>query len=265
MHHPGYLALFYTFAIVVVLHWLINKKHQNILKRTIAIILIFHFELFIVLLSSKAGMIGLGLVYLMNVFFIMLSDRTKVKRAIIYSAVLVVSLMVILSFFPASYGRFYSAKRSIEDNKVPDNLKTEGSVARLMVWKCSLEIIAENLPFGVGTGDVKTELNKKYHAKDLQQAIRENLNSHNQYLQTTIATGLPGLILLIACLVLPVIFGLGRKQYLLFIFSVLFAFHLLVESMLERQAGVVFFAFFYGLFFHFLSAGKVKPVSYSDP
>ena len=84
-----------------------------------------------------------------------------------------------------------------------------------MVWKCSIEIIKENVFFGVGTGDVKTELNKKYEEKNIQQALKDNLNSHNQFLQTYVAIGLPGFILLLASLLLPLLYGIKKGNILL--------------------------------------------------
>ena len=247
MHHPSYLALFFTFAIAILLVWLITTEHKNIFKRNLVIFLIIHFELFIVLLSSKAGILGFGLTLLLLVLLVLLNDRKKIRIAILLTLIVSLTFGILFSLFPASYSRFSAAKKSIEDSNIPDNQKTEGSAARLMVWECSVEIIKENFLFGVGTGDVKPELNKKYDEKNIQQAIKENLNAHNQYLQTFIAIGFIGFLLLIACLMLPVYHGFQNRKILLMVFIVLFSFHLLVESMLERQAGVVFFAFFSGL------------------
>jgi O-antigen ligase len=247
MHHPSYLALFFTFAIAILLVWLITTENKNIFKRNLVIILIIHFELFIVLLSSKAGLLGLGLTFIVVVFIILLNDRRKIRIAIVLTLSVSVTLGILFSLFPASYSRFSEAKKSIEDSNIPDNQKTDGSTARLLVWECSAEIIKENFLFGVGTGDVKPELNKRYEEKNIQQAIKENLNAHNQYLQTFIAIGFIGFLLLIASLILPVLHGFQKRKTLLMVFIVLFSFHLLVESMLERQAGVVFFAFFSGL------------------
>jgi O-antigen ligase len=156
---------------------------------------------------------------------------------------------VILLVFPASFNRFYAIKKSIEDNQIPDNLKTESSASRLLVWECSLEIIQENFFFGVGTGDVKTELIKKYNEKQIVQALADKLNPHSQFLQTFIAIGFPGFILLIFTLISPAVYAFKKGNLLFLLFTGIFLFHILVESMLERQAGVVFYALFSVLLF----------------
>ncbi len=246
-HHPSYLALFFTFAIAIILVWLIRKEHKNAFKRNVVLLLVLHFGLLIVLLSSKAGILGLGFTCVIIVVYFLLREKQKAKPAIVYTLFTLIGFGVLLSFFPASFDRFYSAKKSIENQEIPDNQKSDGSVARLMVWKSSIEIIKENFIFGVGTGDVKTELFKKYKEKSIDQALKDQLNAHNQYLQTFVAIGFTGLILLLSSLLLLIIYGVKKRNVLLVLLVGMFAFHLLVESMFERQAGVVFFAFFTGL------------------
>jgi len=249
MHHPSYLALYFTFAIAILMTWILESGNKIIFKRNLAILVIIHFQFFIVLLSSKAGMIGFFVTCLLIIMFYLMKRNKGLKYSLTISAIVLATFIVILFIFPASFNRFYTAKKSIEDHHIPDNQKTEGSVARMMVWKCSIEIIKENFIFGVGTGDVKTELIKKYEEKKIQQALKDNLNSHNQYLQTYVAIGLPGFILLLGSLLFPLLYGIKKGNILLFLFISLFAFHLLVESMLERQAGLVFYAFFNALLF----------------
>jgi O-antigen ligase len=246
IHHPSYVALYFTFAIAILMVWLIRNENKNATKRAVGILLIIHFELFIVLLSSKAGILGLVLICFIVLIYFIFREKQKSKIVFVHTITVLVAFGIILLLLPAGINRFYAAKKSIEDINIPDNQKTEGSVARLMVWKCSIEIIKENFFFGVGTGDVKPELNQKYQEKNIQQAIKENLNAHNQYLQTFIAIGFGGFVLLVASLYLPLLQGIKHGKVLLIVFICLFAFHLLVESMLERQAGVVFFAFFSG-------------------
>jgi O-antigen ligase len=246
-HHPSYIALFFTFAIAILLIWLIKREHKNAFKRNVVLLLILHFELLIVLLSSKAGILGLGFTCLIIVIYFLSREKRKLRMAIVYSLLTIAALGILLSLFPAALNRFYTAKKSIEDNQIPDNQKAEGSVSRLLVWKTSIQLIKENFIFGVGTGDVKTELFKKYKEKSIDQALKDHLNSHNQYLQTFVAIGSIGFILLFLSLLIPIIYGMRKRKVLLVLFVVVFAFHLLVESMLERQAGVVFFAFFTGL------------------
>jgi O-antigen ligase len=78
----------------------------------------------------------------------------------------------------------------------------------------------------------------------MMNELEHKLNSHNQFLNTSVALGLTGLICLLLCLGLPVLLTLKNINLLLWGFCVLSGLNFLFESMLETQAGVMFFAFF---------------------
>lgn len=251
-HHPSYLALYFTFAVAVLLVWIFQHPSGNKTKRNAAFILILAFHLFIVLLSSKAGIMSTVLLYLLVVFYLIVY---KEIRSRIYTAIVLLTLFLItLSFFPRSYSRFYNAESALESE--PSTTSQESSVARLLVWESSFHIIRQHPIFGVGTGDVEPELMKIYKEKNIKVAVEGTLNAHNQYLQTAIALGLIGLIVLVASLFVPAWYAFRRKQLLYLGFLVIFAFNILVESMLERQAGVTFYALFNSFLFYFAFMGS---------
>ena len=77
-------------------------------------------------------------------------------------------------------------------------------------------------------------------------ALEHKLNAHSQFLQTGIALGIPGLSALVAMLLVPL--SLRRNRFILFIsLTVIMTLNFLVESMLEVQAGVIFYAYFSSL------------------
>ena len=74
---------------------------------------------------------------------------------------------------------------------------------------------------------------------------KKKYNFHNQYLQTFATVGFFGLIILIYLLSHLFIVSIIKKDFIVSAFLFLIAMSFLTESMLERQAGVVFFTFFY--------------------
>jgi len=90
---------------------------------------------------------------------------------------------------------------------------------------------------------------KEYIDKRFSNAIQHRLDAHNQYLQTYISLGLVGFIPLALMLILPAVSAFRREDYIYFFFLFLFSLNILVESMFENQAGVVFYAFFNSLLF----------------
>ena len=125
----------------------------------------------------------------------------------------------------------------------------ESNSERLDVWKADIEVIRQHPVFGVGTGDVKDALLSEYQKENKLFVYNMRLNALNQFFQTYIALGILGALLLIFMLVLPGWFAIRRIHFIYFSFLAVFMFNILVESMLEVQAGVVYYAFFNSLFF----------------
>src|SRR5437016_6103802 len=119
------------------------------------------------------------------------------------------------------------------------------------MWNCALELIKSEPILEVGTGDVEDELQKCYTSNQytsLTYWTDTRFNAHNQFLETAIGLGIPGLILLLSCFIIALYQAYMYKNIMYVIFIVLFAVSCLTESMLERQNGVVFYAFFNSLF-----------------
>jgi len=79
-------------------------------------------------------------------------------------------------------------------------------------------------------------------------AYKQRLNVHNQFLETFVGQGILGDIILLLLLIYPFIQSLKKQNYLFALFLLLIGINFLFESMLNRQAGVLFFAFFYSYF-----------------
>jgi O-antigen ligase len=261
MHHPSYIAMYFGFAIIILIHKLIMDNNLNAFKRTVIIMVIILFQGMIVLLSSKASIIGLALAYLLALLLVIFSKFQKKINPAILITLLLASFIVMNLLSPQTYSRFIEAGKVLETQGNSTKQADNSSEIRILIWKSALEIIRLHPVFGVGTGDVKAALQTKYEEKNITMAHADHLNSHNQYLQTALAIGITGFIVLVGSLFLPVIYTFRKRNFLYTIFILLFSFNLLVESMLERQAGVVFYAFFNALLFSNLLAHP-KP---SDP
>jgi len=240
-HHPSYMAMYITFAVVIILYNMMNKWSTYGMKWKISwLVLLVFYNVFIITLASKAGIISLGLVYGIAITYAL--ERTRYRLSTIFGFFLI-ALVCLYMFFPYSYKRMTVARASVEKENL-DNKSTEGSVLRMLIWQSSLEIIKDNFLIGVGTGDVEDALVKKYQEKGISMAAEQRLNAHNQYIQTYLAIGLPGFLILALMLFLPAWQAFRRYNLVYFLFLSIMAFNFIFESMLEAQSGVVFYAFF---------------------
>ncbi|MBK8368983.1 MAG: O-antigen ligase family protein [Bacteroidetes bacterium] len=206
------------------------------------------FSIYILLLSSKAGWIGLIFIY--AVFIVDLIRNSKYLIATTIVGVLVGLFLFLNVYYAPLYAQRIPKAEVIEnainekdkDNKVVTT-STDGTGSRIFVWKASFEVIKENLILGVGTGDSRDKLMEKYLEKNMKTEYEFGLNSHNQFLNTTVSIGIIGLIVLMLCFWMPFYQGWKQKELLLMGFVVIVSMNLLFESMFERQSGVIFYVF----------------------
>ena len=124
----------------------------------------------------------------------------------------------------------------------------DSTTERLIIWRNSIQVINKTLPWGAGTGDGKKELVNNYIQTGFKYGAERGFNSHNQYFQTLISIGIPGLIMLLLIFTAIILTGIKNRDLLAILFTIMVLLHLSVESMFETQAGAVFIAFFISMF-----------------
>ena len=130
-----------------------------------------------------------------------------------------------------------------------DTASGSTTAARVEIWNISSELIAEKPFLGHGTSNEQEVLVSAYEQEGFNNFVEKKLNAHNQFLQTGIAVGFLGMLVLILMLLIPLYFSYKHNYYLYASFILLIGFNFMTEAMLERQAGVVFYALFNSLFF----------------
>jgi O-antigen ligase len=246
--HSSYISMYFSLNIAIITNYLLGRWGYLSFKiRSVLVLLLVYFTLMVLLLSSKAGIIALIIVFIVFIIYSFQRQENFLPGIILG---LLASAFIISAFylFLPTMGRFGEAFGSLCNfqNIRPDN--TESTAERILIWDCAVEAGLEKPLTGYGIGDVKKELGIIYQKNHVEHARSLNLNAHNQYLQTFLATGLAGLTILLLSLLVPFIKSLTKKNILYAVFILLIGLNFLFESMLCRQAGVVFYAFFNGFF-----------------
>jgi O-antigen ligase len=244
--HPSYFAMYLCLSIAYLFSRVFDSTDPLSLKSKIIFTsLIVSFTIFIAFLASKMGIIVLAFIWLWAILFIVL------KKKYYLTGIISLLLLTITSFLLYNNSEIIASRIDYAlktlTTKNLNKTSAESSTVRVLIWKESVALIKEDPFIGVGTGDIKDILLERYKAEGMTGAFDHKLNAHNQFLQTGIALGIPGLFLIISILIYPLFI---RKHYIpLFIF---FSFNIFlnfsVESMLEVQAGVIFYSYFNSLF-----------------
>jgi hypothetical protein len=243
VHHPSYLAFYMVMAIA----FLLLEIERT--KRSIQLwIGVFFLSLSLIFPASKIGFINFAVVLIIFLFrWTML--QTELRRRSIGLLVLGFSFSLFLVFDPVASFRIERAVEvTVGEEVETSDAKVDGTSARLEAWKISLDLLRRN-PWGYGTGDINDVLVETFRDRDLDQLADKELNPHNEFLQISLAQGLPAAAVFLFSLLYPLGRIVRKRDWLygLFLVSVFIQFG--VESMLEKQSGVIFFAFFNALLF----------------
>jgi O-antigen ligase len=240
--HPSYLALYLLIASRICYAEIQHSSSNQVLKNLFFITV---FVCCIVLLSSKINLfiLGVSLLY----FFISAIIRAKRKTNLLLIASAFVGIIVLTVFY--NPGIRERAERSIQvfsHAQTIEKSDIESNAARILIWQSAWTLLKEN-PMGLGVGDVNIELEKQYQKNGFTGIESKKLNAHNQFLQTGVALGFLGLIILLLVFITPFISLKKQQNGILFYFLIVCFVNAMVEGILETQKGVVFFGFFYCL------------------
>jgi len=242
---PHYVSWYYSMALFISLYQILRGSNKKILWALGAGLLLVS----LILLTSRAFYIAFTFVFIVSVvkaFRSSILSKQTLRVVILALGLFIIGIISI----PNTSSRVENAK---DEFKSLMGTSTKYSNPRVYLWKHAAEIISEEPLFGYGVGDAKKILIDTFKEKNIPFS-GNSWNFHNQYLQSWAEVGILGILLLIFLMIRP--FSQKDQHPLFLIFLGLTLIGFLTESMLERQAGVLFFAFMYPL----LSGLKPKKV-----
>lgn len=240
--HPSYISMYFLLALVFLndkgsLSFNANPVIYNLSILSLGVSVLF--------LASKLNILLLFLILIFN-FLGYIKQRFSTWKIYLLTFIFILAIISTLFVNQSIYERFVKGWQTVAH---PEDIRadeTESNAARLLIWRSAIDLVIEQ-PFGVGTGDVNVELSKKYKENGYSGIESKQLNAHNQFLQTAVAIGIIGMIILLLILLIPFVQSLIAKDFVFSTFLFIIFSNALVEGILEAQAGVIFFAFFYSL------------------
>lgn len=243
LHDNAYYALYLNTSIAIMLHldlWKQSKFYS---------IILFVFILVVFQLSNKAGIVTCCMLLILYVLF-------KVKNLYLKPLLIVTLLITGIIFFGFNPRGKVMVDKLVKEGLNIDPNERFGYQLRLMSWDASLELIRQNPILGVGINDAQQELNALYKEKNYTTPLKNNFNSHNQFLQTYLETGLPGVTVLLLMLFSIIVTALKSNNFLCYSLLMIVCVSFLFESVMNRYSGISFFTMCYCLLF--TARGKEK-------
>ena len=183
--------------------------------------------------GSRSGLISLFSISLISLTYLLFKKR---KKRLVIGFVLIAALLSGCMSLKTTRSLLTSEVSSLDY----DRIRTADP--RFQIQESATDIIKENPIVGVGYSEVKPRLIEKNMARGLKEFAKERLNSHNQFLQFSLESGIWACILY-AVFLLPIYF-VKENRYLSFSFSATFFFYSMFEDSLILINGVSLLFFY---------------------
>jgi len=239
-----YFGLYLSFAIVLLIYLLVMNSPKRLYVSIVVFLFIALFLLMMFITGGKMAIISFFILAIISGIIVMM----RTKRWLVGFGILIGTIVVVgLVFVGSEDVRLrFSNLFNKQHYYVGDNSWTNIGV-RLTAFNCARDVFVRSPLIGTGLGDVQDDLNNCYKENGFLTVL--DMNAHNQYVQTSLGSGVIGLLCLLFVFGYPSIRAFREENYLYLCFIFLFAMCCLTESMLERQQGVMFYAFFNSLLF----------------
>jgi O-antigen ligase len=234
-----YLGLLCVFSIVAAYSLLKNTYHPNNGYYVVAIIINV---LFILLIVSRIAIIALIILFILGFFY----KRSKGTQLVFVVSTLFLGLVLVFILNNDFRKKIlYTPTNTESKGLVANTLETE---PRTIIWNCALSVseTSDKLWKGLGFANTNKELVKCYQdsIEDEQKRawlVAKKYNTHNQFLDIYLATGMVGIILFVGFIIF--VFLRNKRQFsptALLLTLILF---LLVENLFHRQIGAYYVGF----------------------
>lgn len=224
--HPIYASIFLSLSVIFFIE-LIKKKSIKKNHQYVYLLFVITNILLLLMLVSKGVIIGLLLVCFVDI----LQNLKNIKLTIII-------ILAAISFVVLN--RRVKEVFNIEMySHINENFSTS---IRVGIYECAFKVIGEKWVLGYGIGDSQRALNLCYSNKS-NILLKNRFNSHNQYLDVIIKTGLLGFIIFIYFLVANFKKAYDNKNRIVFNIIFFYCLIFLIENVLVRQSGVILFFF----------------------
>lgn len=233
IYHHAYVALYALTAIVFVYHELFSRWtelkgwHRGLLFVAAVFLLGY-----IIVVNSRAGILATVLVSVCCLLHQMVRYH-RWWQTIVVALVMVAGSMGVIQIVPGHQNRIASTVQKIKEKG------DEGDV-RIVINQASAHAYERSPWVGYGVGDYLPVFYDQCRY-DYTAEGYANRNAHNQYMESLLAAGIPGLLALLWFLLAP--FSKvcrSCNSFPIVVSIVVVLFNLLFESMLERQMGLLF-------------------------
>ncbi|MFT5741123.1 MAG: O-antigen ligase [Gammaproteobacteria bacterium] len=208
----------------------------------------------VILSYSRGTWLAIPFLTVFLIFYLVKSYSIGVK---------IVSVMVILLILSSSYAlpvvkfkidkSFTNITGYLASDDYRDEIRGESSGTRLELWRAAWQMFLDKPVTGIGIGGIQKMNRDNWKEYEVHQSVQNYIYVHNQYIATMATRGIPGLILFLLLLALPIYIAVSQQSSdnqskqarlsIIFI-TITFAIGNLVEDHYETKPAIMFITVF---------------------
>ncbi|MBT8232448.1 MAG: O-antigen ligase family protein [Saprospiraceae bacterium] len=240
IHHIRYsIMISIAFCMLVAIIWDKIKEEQKWPR--LYIILAIFLVIYLHLLAVRSGLMTLYVVFLfMFIFYI--KEKGNKLLAVGSAASFVLLIFLSTQFVPTIKNKISYMKYSLELFSKNENIRELSDSRRLGSIFAGLQLTKDNPALGVGIGDIMDETDS-YLSEHYPELTNLELLPHNQYILSSAALGIIGLILFTIFSCMPLFYLNGMHDFFLTTTQFIFFASFMVEHTIESQIGVALYIF----------------------
>lgn len=243
--HPTYFTMHLSMALLFHLNNLYKedesqKRFSSIGAYVITILILVS----VYLASSRAGIV-IGFSAAMVFLFVRVFNKKQgAKKEFVIFSMMLTMVVILLSPTNSRFGILLDELFGVENVQLQtlnETIDPNPVSHRLLLFEAASSLALQN-PLGVGVGDVQDELLKEYKRIGYEKAIEVRYNPHNQYLQTSVAIGYLGCLVLLTAFMFLFRNAIKNGNFSMTAsLGIIVLLNAMFESILEVQRGVLFF------------------------
>lgn len=260
--HGTYLSMWTGFAIILLIY-----KIKGVISYSKVYFSIFGMLLIIGYFFYWQYLIGSRMPFIATIIVCFFCLFKNWKQMILAGILMIILSVVLVSKVDRIGERFEKLKNynfTFPEGKYEDNYPNiSNEQIRNGIYYCSYETLKKEPLLGYGVGDVEAKLQACYDVTftntDTYKVI--NYNSHNQFLNIILSSGIIGLILFLGSVFYFLERAFNRKLGIYISFIIFIFCNFCFENILSRHDGVIFFSFFSSILFFQVKQINEKGVS----
>lgn len=224
--HGTYFSLWISIALLILTNTWITNTAKNTIKKVFYSFSCLVFVAGLLIVNSRMmlySMLFLGV--LLYYFYAIKSNQLAFSKKMV--VILFISFCAILMLSQ----RYWDDLVFLFENKL-------ASSSRYTINYCSLQTITDSFLLGTNPNTLQNQLNTCYDKYEFSELSKENINSHNQYLDYFLKGGILLFVAFVTILFTKLRLAYQKQNYLYFSVTLLFCFAFLTENILVRQYGI---------------------------